>query len=394
MIEWNTRGLESQRFNIVQCSPIYVSPGMFDSLMNRSNQVEAALSNDLFAIGLCILEAGLFAPVGDRVCDYRRKKFQTDNLDLYLSEFEHFYQESEDLFEIIRELVALKGPARTDPNYLMKCRIEERLETGISPKKLEYSWVGRISEASNQTQDVPSSNWLLREKIPHTIFNSNQQLETPKDSFLEDSLIVAHHITPVTQNPGLQMQEDKLVFTPTKPAQNSPIFRFVDENTGYQPAPNTVLSSLIREPTTPTRGTTPPVQHYTPTRQERITFNPHPPSSPVMSQPSVQQTQPKPSPLRNQVPDVRAIQYQGNQTQNNHTGNLQPNEYSPVTAKRMRKRFIHRVHTQESQMMIELGQILSSSVQLESSPVRSYETSTAGGPSSISGSAVMSPFDR
>src|SRR3990167_1922529 len=354
----------AQKVNLLQSLSLYVSSAVFDKICTvhpsqrapsrESCVFESNHSCDLFALGLILLEAGLLKEVPRMVCNSLVFRHQ-GSLDWKVLDelIEEFGEKFTHLKKPVSELLSRAGPARTDPNYLMKCRIEEQWGK-VHKNQLDESWEGKgisSQEALDLFKTDQQDGGFLN-NMKGLIFNSNQQLETPKDSFLEDSLIVAHHITPVTQNPGLQMQEDKLVFTPTKPAQNSPIFRFVDENTGYQPAPNTVLSSLIREPTTPTRGTTPPVQHYTPTRQERITFNPHPPSSPVMSQPSVQQTQPKPSPLRNQVPDVRAIQYQGNQTQNNHTGNLQPNEYSPVTAKRMRKRFIQKVDTQVSQMML------------------------------------------
>ena len=360
MVERNTRGLDSQRFNIVQCNPIYVSPGMFDSLLARSNQVESGYSSDLFAIGLCILEAGLFAPVGDRLCDYRRKKFQTDTLDLYLSEFEHYYEGYDALVEVVRELVALKGPARTDPNYLAKSQIEERLVVGISPKRLEYSWVGRISEASIQTQDGPHLNWLLREKIPHTIFNSNHNLDsdTPRDSFLEDSLIVAHHISPVSQNLQPKLREG----FPKNHANiqgNDPyhgnVLKFVSDFPQNPEPSKPHLSSLLQEASGQSHiqqsNQIPP----SPNRPERITFNPHPAASPV-STTKIFQQQPYQisSPIRNQVPTSQPLDPEPVRSDLKRiiSSNQRQTEQSPVTPRKLRKRFIQKVDTQVSQMIV------------------------------------------
>jgi len=355
--------------------------------------VESGYSSDLFAIGLCILEAGLFAPVGDRVCDYRRKKFHADTLDLYLSEFEHYYEGYDALSEVVRELVALKGPARTDPNYLTKSQIEERLVVGVSPKRLEYSWVGRISEASIQTQDGPQMNWLLREKIPHTIFNSNHNLdsETPKDSFLEDSLIVAHHISPVSQDLQPKLREGFPKNQGNEPYQGT-MLKFVSDLPQHPEPAKPHLSSLLQEAPDNNQikqsNQIPP----SPNRPERITFNPHPVASPV-STTRVFQQQPYQisSPIRNQVPTSQPLDAEPVKSDLKRiiSSNQRQTELSPVTPRRLRKRFIHKVEVSEaSQMMVDFGQVITGSSRLEFSRARSYDTSTEGAISSLAASGL------
>ena len=110
---------QAQLMNMRNEEPLYMSPHLFESFMNGLNQIKLnPYKNDVFALGLIILEAGLLEPI-QNLYNYETGEFQYGFLENYKTKFFNKYDDAI-LRELLDKILEVEEEKRVTPIKLQK----------------------------------------------------------------------------------------------------------------------------------------------------------------------------------------------------------------------------------------------------------------------------------
>ena len=144
-----------QLLNINNNKDLYMSPILFNNLLNQETQIKHnPYKSDVFSVGLILLEAGLLQSV-QSIYDFDNKKISENELVDKVEQFIEKYPEEDVLHEILMVMLEFTEDLRLSPNKLLieirRFKEEfDKLET--EPNEIEYSILQQINFTSSGYQ--------------------------------------------------------------------------------------------------------------------------------------------------------------------------------------------------------------------------------------------------
>lgn len=155
----------AQMINISEQLPLYMSPHFFESIMRQDNVIKLnPYKNDIFALGLIILECGLLTSI-QSIYDLENGQFNYG----YLEEIKmRFYQKFDDIIlrQIIEGMLDVKEETRISP-----FKLQETLQKILN--NLEYNEENEFNLIENQNEVHQDENQLTREEIDQNTKSEN-----------------------------------------------------------------------------------------------------------------------------------------------------------------------------------------------------------------------------
>lgn len=124
-------GLNCNLLNIFQSdikkeNEFYISPEVFNCIIRQEEPTNnMLLKNELFSLGLIILELGLLKKIS-KIYNINELQFNTEKLNYYIKKFEYKYiDDDENLIKILKQMLDLEVESRYTPkNFLEKIKFE------------------------------------------------------------------------------------------------------------------------------------------------------------------------------------------------------------------------------------------------------------------------------
>jgi hypothetical protein len=136
---------QAQLMNMRNEEPLYMSPHLFESFINGLNQIKLnPYKNDVFALGLIILEAGLLEPI-QNLYNYETGEFQYGFLENYKEKFFNKYDDA-----ILRELL----------DKILEVDEDKR----VTPVKLQKTVNSILASLENEEMDEEEENLEKQEE--------------------------------------------------------------------------------------------------------------------------------------------------------------------------------------------------------------------------------------
>lgn len=134
---------QAQLNNLRKNKDIYMSPILFNSLMNKERKIKHnPFKSDIFSLGLIILQVGLLKPV-QNIYDYNKKIFNENALVELVDEFFMKYSDSIILQEILMNMLEFSEKSRQEPKKLLS-----------TLRKLKIYFLAQKSDNSNVSGNV------------------------------------------------------------------------------------------------------------------------------------------------------------------------------------------------------------------------------------------------
>lgn len=169
---------QAQLMNLRNEEPLYMSPHLFESFLNGHEQIKLnPFKNDIFALGLIILEAGLLEPVQE-VYNYNTAEFQFGFLENFKTKF---YQKYDDaiLRELLDKILEVDDDKRVTPIKLQKTvnTILASLENEDMDAEEQLPEEGPMNDKTTQEEQYYND-----EDVPRPEHDTQEHLEEPQSA--------------------------------------------------------------------------------------------------------------------------------------------------------------------------------------------------------------------